>query len=98
MKNKNAYLELKKMCLKYKNIGLIIDINFNRFGMTIKGQWDLSLSCYESFRKTHSFDYEFIENISDRLGIEYLIDEFKEEFKKEIEAKYEQDRKEIEGL
>lgn len=98
MKNKNAYLELIKMCSKYKDIGLMIGIDFSRFGMTIKGQWDLPLSRYEIFHKTESFDYESIENYSDDIGIENLIDNFKEKFKKEIEAKYERERKEIEGL
>lgn len=98
MKNKNAYLELIKMCSKYKDIGLMIGIDFSRFGMTIKGQWDLPLSLCESFRKTHLFDYDFIESVSNRVGIEYLIDEFKEEFKRNIEDKYEEARKEIEGL
>ncbi len=98
MKNQNVYLELRKMCRKYNNIGLMIGIDFSRFEMTIKGQWDLSLSRYEIFHKTESFDYESIENYSDDIGIENLIDNFKEKFKEEIEAQYKREWKEIEGL
>ena len=79
MKNSKIYSKLGELSLKYANKGLIIDFEFNRFEMILRGWLDLSLSNYDVYRYNRAYSYEMIELLSDDIDIETLVDEFKEE-------------------
>lgn len=70
---------------KYLNSGLSIDIEFDRYGLTLRGCWDLSLAYYEILHFSREYSWIMLKNLSNVLGLEYLIDEFKKEFEKLIE-------------
>ena len=79
MKNSKIYSKLGELSLKYANKGLIIDFEFNRFEMILRGWLDLSLSNYDVYRYNRAYSYEMIKSLSDDIDIETLVDEFKEE-------------------
>lgn len=79
MKNADIFSELGKLSLKYSNIGLTIDFEFNRFEMVLRGWLDLSLTNYDIYRYNRAYSYEMIKSLSDEIDIEILVDEFKEE-------------------
>lgn len=79
MKNADIFSELKGLSIKYANKGLIIDFEFNRFEMILRGCLDLSLTNYDIYRYNRAYSYEMIKSLSDKIDIETLVDEFKEE-------------------
>lgn len=79
MKNSNLYSKLGELSLKYANKGLIIDFEFNRFEMILRGFLDLSLTHYDIYKYNRAYSYELIKSLSDEIDIEALVDEFKEE-------------------
>ena len=79
MKNSKIYGELGELSLKYANKGLIIDFEFNRSEMILRGWLDLSLNNYDVYRYNRAYSYEMIKSLSDEIDIETLVDEFKEE-------------------
>lgn len=79
MKDSKIYSKLRELSFKYANKGLTIDFEFNRFEMILRGWLDLSLTTYDIFRYNHAYSYEMIEDLSDEIDIETLVDEFKEE-------------------
>ena len=80
---KDEVLRLRDLCIKYANIGLLIDIEFSREGVMFRGFWDMSLSRYDTHRYNRCFNYLLFEEAP--LSLEDLIDQFKEDFKKELE-------------
>lgn len=79
MKNSKIYSKLRELSLKYANKGLIIDFEFNRYAMILRGWLNLSSTNYDVYRYNHAYTYEMIESLSDEIDIETLVDEFKEE-------------------
>lgn len=79
MKNSKIYTKLGELSIKYINIGLSIDFEFNKFGMILRGWFDLTLNGYDLYRYNRAYSYEMIETLSDEIDIETLVDEFKEE-------------------
>lgn len=79
MKNSKIYSKLGELSIKYANIGLTIDFEFNRFEMILRGFLDLSLNTYEVYKFNRAYSYELIESLSDEIDIETLVDRFKEE-------------------
>ena len=87
MKNADIFLDLLNLSRKYANRGLTIDIEFSRFGMIFKGYWDITLNKVELLRFNREYSYEQLENLSDEIDIEFLIDEFKKEFEERIKER-----------
>ena len=79
--NRQSFKQMLSLVNKYMNRGLTIDIEFSRYGLTLKGVWDLSLSRYEIIHFNREYSWRFLEELSEEIDLEYLIDEFKEEFK-----------------
>lgn len=83
MKNADVFLQFQRLNKKYENIGLTIDIDFNRFGMVFRGYWALK-GQIELINFNRIYDYYRIKNLSENIDIEFLIDEFKEEFEHKL--------------
>jgi len=79
MKNSKIYSKLGELSLKYANKGLIIEFEFNRFEMILRGCLVLSLNNYDIYWYNRVYSYEMINALSDEIDIETLVDEFKEE-------------------
>ena len=81
--------EVQELCTKYANIGLYIEIDLDRYGMILRGYWDLTLNKVDLYNYNKSYSYFMLENMTDEVSLDYMIDEFKEEF-----ARYLKDLKE----
>ena len=82
--NKQSFKQIDSLVNKYKNRGLTIEIEFCRWGLILRGYWDLSLSHYNLRKFNREFSWIFLEDMPEEIGLEYLIDEFKKEFEKKI--------------
>lgn len=83
--NRQSFEQMSSIVNKYKKYGLTIDIEFNRWGLILRGYWDLSLSSYEILHFNREYSWILLENMPEEIGLEYLIDEFKKEFEEKIE-------------
>lgn len=79
MKNADIFSDLGKLSLKYSNIGLTIDFEFNRFGIILKGWLDRTLNTVDVYEYNREYSYQFINSLSDSIDIEEIVDEFKNE-------------------
>lgn len=76
--------EVQALCTKYANVGLYIEINFDRNGMTLKGHWDLTLNKIDLYKYHMSYSWFMLENMSDEVTLDTMIDEFKEAFARRL--------------
>ena len=79
-------LKLHELSIKYANIGLYIDITFERMGLTLRGYWDRicgDICEYDNYNRL--FSWEFIEQT--KADIETIVDSFKEEFAQSLRGK-----------
>lgn len=76
MKNADIFSELGKLSLKYSNIGLTIDFEFNRFGMVLRGWLDRSLNTVDVYKYNREYSYQFINSLQNSIDIEDIVDEF----------------------
>lgn len=79
--NRQSFKQISSLVNKYTNLGLTIDIEFCRWGLILKGTWDLTLSRYEIVHFEREYSWRLLEEMPEEIGLEYLIDEFKKEFK-----------------
>jgi len=84
--NRQSFKQISSLVNKYKNRGLTIDIEFTRWGLILRGIWDLSLSHYEIIRFNREYGWRLLEEMPEEIDLEYLIDEFKKEFENKIES------------
>ena len=82
--NRQSFEQIFSLINKYKNRGLTINIEFTRWGLILRGCWDLSYSHYEILHFNREYSWIILENMSEEIGLEYLIDEFKKEFEENI--------------
>jgi len=71
---------------KYADIGLTIDIEFNRWGMIFRGCWYPTPLNTQLMRFNRQYTYDFIRESSDEITLEFLIDEFKKEFETKLQG------------
>ena len=69
--------QLEDLCNKYIKEGLLLSIEFNQFGMIIRGYQN-------DFCFNRMYSYDLFKNLS-FVDVDFLVDEFKKEFDKEIE-------------
>lgn len=79
MKNADIFSKLGELSLKYANMGLTIDFNFDRFGMSLHGWFDRTLGTVDTWHFKRIYPYLEINALSDSIDIEDLVDEFKNE-------------------
>lgn len=73
----------KELSIKYARFGLEIFFEFNRFGMILRGYWDiLCPNNIEHFNKM--FEYSYLEVLPDDITLEAIVDEFKAEFENKL--------------
>ena len=77
-------LKAKEICRKYARKALYITIEFDRFGMVLRGAWDFTLNHYDISHFNREYSYEFLENLSEDITLEYLINEFEKEFETKL--------------
>lgn len=82
-------IELCTLCKKYKDIGLHISIEFDQFGIIIRGYWDRGVDGIECFNRRCS-ECLFKES-NGELDIESMIDNFKKEFESELQKREDED-------
>lgn len=80
----NIFDQLEDLCNKYIKEGLLLSIEFNQFGMIIRGYQN-------DFCFNRMYDYDLLRNLSisqslvyREIVVDYLVDEFKKEFDKEV--------------
>lgn len=73
----NIFDQLRDLCNKYVKEGLSLSIEFNQFGMIIRGYQN-------DFCFNRIYDYYLLKSLSVVDGMDFLVDEFKKEFDKEI--------------
>jgi len=83
MKNADIFLKFQELNSKYSDEGLTINIEFDRWGMIFRGYWALK-GHNELIRLNRIYEYTQIKHLSDEIDIEFLIDEFKNEFEKKL--------------
>lgn len=76
----NIFDQLKDLCNKYVKEGLSLSIEFNQFGMIIRGY-------QKDFCFNRMYSYDLLKDRSLVYVTDFLVDEFKKEFDKEI-SKY----------
>jgi hypothetical protein len=83
-------IELFTLCKKYEDIGLHISIEFDRFGILIRGYWDRG-----GIARTICFNKRYSEYLFKESNIELDIESMIDDFKKEIESEWQkrEDRK-----
>lgn len=73
----------KELSTKYARLGLEISFELNRFGMILRGYWDILYpNNIEFFNKM--FDYSYLEALPDDITLEVIVDEFKAEFENKL--------------
>ena len=83
MKDADLFIRLRDLSKKYEDIGMILDIEFGRWGMIFRGYW--SIKGRDGLVKLNrAYDVRNIKYLPDTIDIEFLIDEFKEEFEHKI--------------
>ncbi len=82
--NRQSFEQMSSLVNKYKKHGLTIDIEFNRWGLVLRGTWDSALSHYEMIHFNREYGWIILENMPEETGLEYLIDEFKKEFEEKL--------------
>lgn len=83
--NRQSLKKINSIANKYKNQGLIIEIEFIRWGLILRGYWDLSLYSYDIRHFNREYSWRLLEDMPEGIGLEDLIDEFKKEFEKSLE-------------
>ena len=83
MKNADIFLNLKDLGTKYADLGLFISIEFDEYGMIFRGYWMNPITLNDTLYFNKRYAYDLIKNLSDDIDMEFLIDEFKKEFKEE---------------
>lgn len=73
-----AFYQLEDLCNKYVKEGLLLSIEFNQFGMIIRGYQN-------DFCFNRMYSYDLLKNLSVLSVMDFLVDEFKKEFDKEVE-------------
>lgn len=76
----NIFDQLEDLCNKYVKEGLLLSIEFNRFGMIIRGYQN-------DFCFNRMYSYDLLKNLS-LVYVDFLVDEFKKEFDKEVNDVY----------
>lgn len=71
--------KFSELSIKYANKGLTIDFEFDRFGLSLRGYLDLTLSRVEFYKFNKEYSYEMLKSLPNDVDIEFLVDEFKEE-------------------
>lgn len=84
--NRQSFKQMDSLVNKYKNQGLTIEFEFIRWGLILKGYWDLSLCGYDIRHFNREYSWRLLEEMPEGIGLEYLIDEFKKEFEKALEV------------
>lgn len=87
MKYIDMILEIRELCSKYENDGLSIYIEFNGYGMIIRGYWDRYDGLNNSVNFNRIYEYSMLKKLMDGIDIGVLVEEFKEEFDGEIKKK-----------
>lgn len=78
--NRQSFKQMSSLVNKYRKQGLTIDVEFGRWGLTIRGILDISYG--EIVRFKREYFWEYLEDMPEEIGLEFLIDEFKKEFEK----------------
>ena len=78
----NTFLKFKDLANRYADLGLFIRIEFDEYGMIFRGYWMNPITLSNTLNLNRRYTYEFLKNLSDEIDIEFLIDEFKNEFMK----------------
>ena len=82
--NRQSFKQINSLVNKYANQGLTIEIEFVRWGLILRGIWDLTLSHYDIRRLTREYSWRLLEETPEEIDLEDLIDEFKREFEEKI--------------
>lgn len=72
--------EIHEASTKYLGIGLTISVEFTRWGMILRGCWDRTLATCEIDHYNREYSYAMLDNLSDEVDINWLVDEFKHEY------------------
>lgn len=72
----NIFNQLEDLCNKYVKEGLLLSIEFNQFGMIIRGYQN-------DFCFNRTYSYDLLKNLS-FVDVDFLVDEFKKEFDKGV--------------
>lgn len=72
----NIFDQLEDLCNKYIKEGLLLSIEFNQFGMIIRGYRN-------DFYFNRNYTYDLLKNLSFDY-VDFLVDEFKKEFDKGV--------------
>lgn len=73
----NIFNQLRDLCNKCAKEGLLLSIEYNQFGMIIRGY-------QKGFCFNRMYSYDLLKDRS-LVYMDFLVDEFKKEFDKEIE-------------
>ncbi len=98
MKNADIFSELGKLSLKYATMGLTIDFEFDRFGMTLNGWLDRTLDTVDIYEFKRKYTYQEINVLSDLIGIEEIVDEFKNELWASYASQFKEESKFVKKL
>jgi len=82
--NRQSFEQMFSLVNKYKNCGLTVEIEFDRFGLILRGIWILSLSRHEIMHFNRRYSWTGLNEMPEEIVLEYLIDEFKKEFEAKI--------------
>lgn len=80
MKNSTVYNKLGELSTKYASKGVTLVFEFNRLHMIFRAWTDL----FGLNKFNRSYPYELLENLSDDIDIETLVDEFMNQSSKEL--------------
>lgn len=72
----NVFNQLRDLCNKYAKEGLLLTIEFDQFGMIIRGY-------QKDFCFNRMYNYDLLKDLS-LVYVDFLVDEFKKEFDKEV--------------
>jgi len=84
--NRQSFKQMDSLVNKYANQGLTIEMEFVRWGLILRGIWDLSLCSYDIRHFNREYYWRLLEEMPEGINLEYLIDEFKKEFEEKIEV------------
>ena len=90
MKDVEVFLKLQELSKKYESIGIMLDIEFNRYGMVFRGYW-LRKGVNEVIRYNRIHKYDLIKGLPNDIDVEFLVDKFKEEFENKLKEDGEKD-------
>ena len=76
--------KIRKLGTKYADIGLTVNVEISQWGVTFHGYWDESLNKYDVKGFNRLYDYAMLDQMPEDWDLEYLIDEFKDEFEAKL--------------